>query len=76
MGDVDGNANSTTIAVNDLTGVITLGGNGATTAGPSGPGTNGLWKLGKFKAGAVALDVANFIEVEIDGVIRKVLVST
>ncbi len=38
----------------------------------SDPGTGvGRWKLGKKKAGAVALDAANFIEVMIDGVVVK-----
>lgn len=40
------------------------------------PGSgSGLWKLGKFVAGAVALDNANYVEVEIDGVVRKLLVA-
>lgn len=36
-------------------------------------GDNGKWKLGKVKAGAVALDAANYVEVEIEGVIVKLL---
>jgi hypothetical protein len=45
------------------------------TAQPSASGA-GVWKLGKFVSGAVTLDGANYIEVDIDGTIRKILVST
>jgi hypothetical protein len=40
------------------------------------PGSGvGKWLLGKFTAGAVALDAANYVEVKIDGVIRKLLIA-
>ncbi len=43
-----------------------------TTSQPSANGS-GKWKLGKVVAGAVAADAANFVEVEIDGVIVKLI---
>lgn len=42
------------------------------TAQPSASG-RGAWKLGKVLAGAVALDAANYVEVDIDGVVVKLL---
>lgn len=45
------------------------------TGTPSG-GTSKDWRLGKVTAGAVALDTANYVEVEIDGVAVKLLKAT
>lgn len=40
------------------------------------PGSGaGAWKLGTLVAGAVALDTANYVEVEIGGTVRKLLVA-
>lgn len=44
------------------------------TAQPSANGA-GLWKLGKLLAGAVTPDATQSIEVEIDGVIRKIIIA-
>lgn len=38
-------------------------------------GDNGKWKLGKSKAAAVVMDAANYIEVEIEGVIVKLAIA-
>lgn len=35
----------------------------------------GKWQLGKVKAGAVALDAGNYVEVNIDGVVKKLLIA-
>lgn len=35
----------------------------------------GEWRLGTFAAGAVTLDTANYVEVSIDGTVRKLLVA-
>lgn len=47
---------------------------GAIQTGDPGGGA-GAWKLGTFVAGAVALDTANYVEVEIGGTVRKLLVA-
>jgi hypothetical protein len=39
-------------------------------------GGRGKWKLGQLTAGAVALDATQYIEVDIDGVVYKLLIST
>lgn len=57
----------------DSTGLLFTYG-GLKTADP-GAGA-GTWKLGTFVAGAVTLDTANYVEVDIGGTIRKLLVST
>lgn len=44
------------------------------TAAPAGGA--GKWKLGQQAAGVVALDIANYIEVEIDGVLYKLGIVT
>jgi hypothetical protein len=44
------------------------------SAQPSANGP-GLWLLGKRVAGAVALDATQYIEVQIDGIIRKLLIA-
>jgi hypothetical protein len=38
-------------------------------------GGQGAWMLGTFRAGAVGLDAANYVEVKIDGTVRKLLVA-
>lgn len=48
---------------------------GALTTGDPGGGA-GIWKLGEPTAGAVVLDLANYVEVEINGNIVKLLIST
>lgn len=47
------------------------------TLSSDAPSANGAgkWKLGKFVAGAVAPDAANYVEVLVDGVIRKLIVA-
>lgn len=69
----------------DSTGAAALAGavNGAvigtalTTLSVGNPGGGaGAWMLGIFRAGAVALDAANYVEISIGGVVRKLLVST
>lgn len=44
------------------------------TLSSADPGAGaGAWKLGKVRVGAVALDVANYVEVMVDGVLVKLL---
>lgn len=38
-------------------------------------GGSGAWKLGKYLTGTVALDTAHYLEVLIDGTVRKLLVA-
>lgn len=46
------------------------------TLSSADPGSgSGVWRLGKFTAGAVAPDAANYVEVMIDGVVRKLIVA-
>lgn len=64
-----GNGLTLDSAANDVASTGTL-----STVQPSASGA-GKWKLGKFVAGAVAPDAANYVEVMIDGVIRKLIVA-
>lgn len=77
LGDHFANANGTRIIVDDAEAnqvIQLIAANGIETTDPgSGPGR---WKLGQVIAGAVALDAANYIEVEIDGVVRKILIAS
>lgn len=47
---------------------------GSLQTGDPGGGA-GAWTLGKFTAGAVSVDPANYLEVKVDGTVRKVLVA-
>jgi hypothetical protein len=55
--------------------VIIQSNRGLTTSGYFG-GLNGFWKFGKITAGAVALDVANYVEVFVDGTRVKLLIAS
>lgn len=74
IGDVSGSGNATRVFVDDSAAqqIINLvANNGIKTNNPNGANTAGKWKLGKKKAGAVALDAANYVEVNIEGVVVK-----
>lgn len=76
MGDVDGNANSTTLGIDDNTQTILLAaGNGFHTSPPNGLGSDGLWRLGKPVAAAVAFDATQYVEVNINGTLVKLAVA-
>lgn len=55
------------------TGAVTFA-NTIKTAQPSAGGA-GAVKFGKVTAGAVALDAANYLEIEVDGVVKKLLIA-
>lgn len=64
-------ANSTKIFEYDTTGLQISG--TLTTANP-GSGA-GVWKLGTVVAGAVVLDAANYVEIDIGGAVKKLLIA-
>mgnify|MGYP000882268493 CR=1 FL=1 len=71
--DYRDNVSVTRITFDMVNRIFTFDGNLKTRA-PGGAA--GEWRLGKKTAGAVALDATNYVEVLIDGVIVKLLIST
>jgi hypothetical protein len=68
--------NSSRIAVDDVARIVILDAlNGIITVDPTTLATGHPWMLGMVKAGAVALDAANYIEVSVNGVIKKLLIA-
>lgn len=63
-GTLTGTALPAAVVTSSLTDVATL-----RTQNPGGG--QGVWKVGKVTAAVVALDVANYVEVMIDGVVVK-----
>lgn len=76
--DSGGTAAATTVA-NELklgtTSHTVRCGGGVATVQPSGTGA-GTWKLGKLITAAVAADTTRYIELDVDGVLYKLIVST
>jgi hypothetical protein len=72
IGDIGPFLNGSKIDIDDVAETITAtADNGFLTTDPGGGA--GAWKLGKVTAGAVVVDAANYVEVDIDGVIVKLL---
>lgn len=72
MGDIGGTLNNTFISIDDAATTILANATGGFLTTDPGSGA-GAWKLGKVIAGAVVVDAANYVEVDIDGAIVKLL---
>lgn len=76
MGDIDGFNAGSMIQIDDAAQTALLqANNGVITSQPSGNGS-GAFLMGKVIAGAVAPDAANYLEIMIDGVLRKIIIAS
>ena len=66
-------ANDATVLTVDTSGNGTFVGSIKTADPGSGAGA---WKLGKLVTAAVTPDTTRYVEVEVDGIIRKMIIST
>lgn len=77
IGDFNGTNNTSYIKIDDDTAdqsILLIALNGIQTTQPSATGA-GKWKLGKRVAAAVAFDATQYIEVMIDGTLRKLALA-
>lgn len=78
--NIFGGGSTDTGVSRDSAGVVRIsngstGGGALKTADPTS-GVGPAWKFGAIKAAAVALDTANYIEVDIGGTLKKILIAS